>query len=64
MKKTVRTMEFVWESESTLVVRRRQTITRSGNNETDGPTGPTALIWQLTRPLPATAKPTRIRRRK
>ena len=40
MKKTVRTMEFVWESESTLVVRRRQTITRSGNNETDGPDRP------------------------
>ena len=36
MKKIVRTTEIVWESESTLVVRRRQTITRCGNNETDG----------------------------
>ena len=29
-------MEFVWESESTLVVRRRQTVTRCGNSETEG----------------------------
>jgi len=40
MKKIVRTTEIVWESESTLLVRRRQTVTRCGNNETDGSARP------------------------
>jgi hypothetical protein len=34
MKKTVKTTQYVWENESRLVVRRRQTVTKhSSENE-------------------------------
>jgi hypothetical protein len=37
MRKTVKTTQYVWENESRLVVKRRQTVTKHGSENEQEP---------------------------